>query len=440
MRELLLRAAGSMTALAALTLLGCVLVRESRVARRRTIEVLLADTSGGPRARPRSRRTRRALVLELADRLHGTSLTEQVPWVAEVRRQAVLDLTSRRWVRRARGLRTLHPLGLDDAVLRGALGDRDPRVRALAAGLARGRTEPQLLARLVTLLDDPTPVVRHATLDALTRRGPGSAQALHEALLAAVVLTAQDLSGRDSRAAQHDLVAALAAQTVGVREASAPGPAHTETVAPGLVVVSVPSGRAGSAGTLPRPLRSSAVPADGTRTLLLVLQACGASADEELLGPTRRFLIDARPEVRAAAVRTLASLGESADALVPALSDVDGRVRTEAVAALGRLGARSLAGRLAHALSDRDHAVRGAAAGALVRLDGAGRLLLQRAMRGTDRFAADAARVALGLPPVAEVVVAVTAEAPDGPSDQGPDRGPDQMALPGARHLPEHVR
>lgn len=399
MRGLLLHTALVLIAIAACTLVLCLVVRDSRVRRRRAIVVLLAAPSTGPRARPRSRRVRRALVLELADRLHGRSLHEQVPWVDEVEQQALTDLRSRRWVRRARGLRTLYPLNLPDAALRGALDDPDPRVRALAANLARGRTDPSLLRRLVSCLDDPTPIVRQATLDALTRRGVGSAEALHDGLLKAGVLASGDLPEQESRAAAHDVAAATAALAGGWRESPAAGPAHTEAVAPGLVAVTVPSGRAGSAGTLPRPLRSSSLPSDGTRTLLSILRACAATADESLVPPTSRFLADARPEVRAAAVRTLAALGERVEAFLPALSDPDGRVRTEAVTALGRLGARSLAGRLAEALSDRDHAVRAAAATGLTRLEGAGRLLLQRAMRSTDRFAADAARVALGLPP-----------------------------------------
>ena len=399
MLGLLVVAACVMAALTLAALCTCLTVRDSRVRRRRAIVGLLAARSSGPLGRPRSSRVRRSIVLELADRLDGSSLREQVPWVGEVRQQGLRDLRSRRWVRRARGLRILHPLGVGDVVIRAALADHDPRVRTLAASLAGGRTDPRLLRRLVTMLDDPTPAVRHASLDALTRRAAGSTQALNDALCGTPVLARAERREQDSLAAQHDSAATQAALESQTREPSATGAAHTATVAPGLVVVTVPSGRAGSAGTLPRPLRASTLPSVQTRTLLLILRACAASAEESLLPATSRFLTDARPDVRAAAVRTLAVLGERVEAFVPALSDPDGRVRAEAVAALGRLGARSLAGRLAAALSDRDHGVRAAAATALSRLDGAGRLLLQHAMRGADRFAADAARGALGLPP-----------------------------------------
>ena len=379
MLGLLVVAACVMAALTLAALCTCLTVRDSRVRRRRAIVGLLAARSGGPLDRPRSSRVRRSIVLELADRLDGSSLREQVPWVGEVRQQGLRDLRSRRWVRRARGLRILYPLGVGDVVIRAALADHDPRVRTLAASLAGGRTDPRLLRRLVTMLDDPTPAVRHASLDALTRRAAGSTQALYDALCGTPVLALAELREQDSLAAQHDSAATQAALESQMREPSATGAAHTATVAPGLVVVTVPSGRAGSAGTLPRPLRASTLPSEQTRTLLLILRACAASAEESLLPATSRFLTDARPDVRAAAVRTLAVLGERVEAFVPALSDPDGRVRAEAVAALGRLGARSLAGRLAAALSDR--------------------LLLQHAMRGADRFAADAARGALGLPP-----------------------------------------
>ena len=399
MLRLLIVAASVMAALSIAALCTCLTVRDSRVRRRRAIVGLLAARSNGPLARPRFSRVRRSIVLELADRLDGSSLREQVPWVGEVRQQGLRDLRSRRWVRRARGLRILHPLGVGDVVIRAALADHDPRVRALAASLAGGRADPRLLRRLVARLDDPTPSVRHASLDALTRRAAGSTQALYDALCGTPVLTLAELREQDSLAAQHDSAATEAALSPQPTEATATGAAHTTTVAPGLVVVTVPSGRAGSAGTLPRPLRASALPSEQTRTLLLILRACAASAEEALLPATGRFLTDARPDVRAAAVRTLAVLGERVEVFVPVLSDPDGRVRAEAVAALGRLGARSLAGRLAAALSDRDHGVRAAAAAALTRLDGAGQLLLLHAMRGPDRFAADAARVALGLPP-----------------------------------------
>ena len=411
MRGLLLTACLVMAVLCVAVVALCLIVRESRVGRRAAIVAMLAAPAGTARPRPHSSRVRRSIVLELADRLDGSGLREQAPWVTEVTERGLRDLHSRRWLRRAKGLRTLHPLGVADDVIREALDDPDARVRALAASLADGRSDPRLLARLVTLLDDPTPVVRHATLDALTRRGAGSTQALSEALRDTAVLTPEDLREQDSRAAQNDTAAALAAQVAVPMATSGSGSAHTATVAPGLVVITVPSGRAGSAGTLPRPLRASALPSEQTRTLLLVLRACASAAEEALLPVTRPFLADARPDVRAAAVTTLASLGERAEAFVPALSDVDGRVRTAAVTALGRLGARSLAGQLAGALSDRDHGVRAAAAAALARLDGAGRLLLLRATRGPDRFAADAALVALDL---AEATAATTRFAPAG--------------------------
>lgn len=401
MQAILLRASTVMLALAVVALLTCVAVRDSRTRRRRAIVTLLAAGPDGTRPRPRSARVRRSIVLELADRLRGASLQQEAPWVADVLSQASRDLRSRRWVRRARGLRTLHPLGIGDAVVRDALVDPDRRVRALAAGLASGRSDPRLLARLVRLLEDPTPTVRHAALDALTRRGPAGAQALRTALAATDVLPRGQLEDHD-------------------------GPGGTGAPTPGTVLVGVPAHAAGSDGTLPRPLRATALPSDRTRTLLLVLRACAAAAEETLLPATRRFLDDARPEVRAAAVHTLAALGEHAALLLALVDDPDGRVRAEAVSAVGRLGARSLAGRVAVALSDRDHGVRTAAARALARLDAAGRLLLQTAVRGRDPYAADAARYALDLPP--QVRAGVAPRPPDGTDPRPAHRHPANAA------------
>ena len=226
MLRLLIVAASVMAALSLAALCTCLTVRDSRVRRRRAVVGLLAARSSGPLARPRSSRVRRSIVLELADRLDGSSLREQVPWVVEVKQQGLRDLRSRRWVRRARGLRILHPLGVGDVVIRAALGDQDPRVRMLAASLAGGRADPRLLRRLVALLDDPTPAVRHASLDALTRRAAGSTQALYDALSGTPVLALDELREQDSLAAQHDSAATEAALSPQTREPTATGAAH----------------------------------------------------------------------------------------------------------------------------------------------------------------------------------------------------------------------
>lgn len=402
MRLLLLRSALVMAVAAGLVLLACVLVSCIRTRRRARIERLVEDGRG---RRPRSAWMRRAVLLEYADRLTGPTLRSTVPWSRQVLGAAVRDLGRRSWVRRARGLRTLAPLGISDFRLRTLLQDRDPRVRALAAGVATGRSDPAVLRALVGLLDGPAPYVRHAALDALTRRATGSSRPLIEALLATEVLGASDLDEVERRSAHADLAARSLSQDGMAPEPHRAGEAsRTVEVEPGVLAVVVGLRTHGVTppglpDTLPRPLRATTAASTRTRTLLLMLRAAAASADPSLVPSAGRFLADARPEVRAAAVRTLAVLGAPAADLLDHLDDPDGRVRADACSAMATLRARDQAGRLASALADRDHGVRQAAAHALGRLGAAGRLLLERAAKGADLYAADAARAVLGRPP-----------------------------------------
>lgn len=401
MRQLSLFLAEVLALLAIGVLCAAVLTSELRRHRRRVIERVLSDADGS--ARPRAARVRRALVLELADRLTATSLTDRIPWLEEVTDAARRDLTRRPWLRRAKALRTLQPLGLSDAEVSAGLGDRHSGVRALAATLATGRTSQEVLARLVLLLHDPTPAVRNAALDALTRRAAHSTPALRAALAATPVLTVDQLSHEDELSRQADELAravVLAGPSPVEAEGNADLVAPTQVVGSGVVAVGLPAEAApGRVSTLPRPLRATTNIAIQTRTLVLLMRAVGSSAESELVEPVRPFLTDARPEIRAAAVATLAVLGEEPRLLLAALEDQDGRVRAEGVKALGRLGARAQSGVVARHLSDRDHGVRMAAAAALTQMEAPGTLLLRHALTGSDPFAADAARLALGLPP-----------------------------------------
>lgn len=362
MRTALLVAATTLVVLGFGALLAAEAAAWVRARRRREVQAALAALA----TRPPSARARRAVVLELADRLDGQALRATVPYLDEVLGEAERDVTSRRWVRRARGARTLATTHLDGARLLALLTDRDARVRALAASVAVGSVDARVCAAAVDLLDDEADYVRFAALDGLSRRGAGSGDALATALRATPVALADDTA--DARAVTITL----------------PGPDTP-----------------GRSGTSPRPLRSSLYTARDTRRLLLLLRAATASADPTLTEPCRAFLTDARPDVRAAAVTACAALGTGVRDLAPLLDDVDGRVRTAAAQAWGRLGATSAAALLAPALGDRDHGVRQAAAASLHELGPAGRLLLAAATRGEDPYAADAARLALGLAPEA---------------------------------------
>ena len=404
MRALLILTGLGMLGFGVLVLVLALTIREARVQRRAHLEDALRDVVEGRPARRPPPRVRRGVVLELADRFAQDTLEGSAPHVGEVAAAATSDLNSIRWLRRARGLRTLQSLGLTVDELVGALGDRDRRVRAQAATAAVGRGEPEVVDALVRLLQDPDPYVRFTALDGVSRRSAGTAEAVARALDGAALLTYDELPPAERAIADADLEAARAVRELATQSqpADPTGAPRTERVATGVVAVAMRGSEdatPGAAGTLPRPLRATTVAATSTRTLLLLLRGASATTDASTIAPVRRFVGDARPEVRAAALEALAALGADPQGLLTALQDVDGRVRSAAVTALGRSGNRALAGPAAARLTDRDYGVRQAAAAALVGFGPAGLLLLRAAIAGPDRYAADAARSALGLPP-----------------------------------------
>ncbi|MDP9436544.1 MAG: HEAT repeat domain-containing protein, partial [Actinomycetota bacterium] len=171
MRLLLLWAGVGMTTTALLLLVVAVVSRDVRVRRRATVVRALEVVVGGGHPGPLSGRVGRAVVLEVADRIGADSLAPVADLVRSTAADATSDLTSRRWVRRAKGLRTLMPLGLTVEELLAGLADRAPGVRAQAATAAAGRTEPEVIDALVRMLDDPAPYVRFQALDAVAHRG-----------------------------------------------------------------------------------------------------------------------------------------------------------------------------------------------------------------------------------------------------------------------------
>ena len=396
MRDLLLLAALVMATTAAMALATSLLVATVRVRRAGRVAELVAAGRLGDR--PRSGWVRREVLLEYAERLTAASLRSAVPWSTESAAHAARDLRRRSWSRRARGLRTLQPLGVTDEQVTAALRDRHASVRSLAATAATGHTETAVRRALVRLLDDRAPYVRYSALDALTRRAAANVDSLQEALAATPVLESVGLdevdrllASADRRAMDESWRLAGTAAPDGADTAAA-----TSAVGSGVVsVVLRRAPRSGRLGTTPRPLRATTVRSRSTRTILLLLQAAAPSADTALVPAVFRFRADARPEVRAAAVRTLAALGVEPEQLLCQLDDPDGRVRTAAAAAMGQLGAREMSSRLVVALSDRDHGVRQSAAHALGCLGPPGRLLLEDTARGDDEYAADAARAVL---------------------------------------------
>lgn len=406
MRELLELSGLVLLVLGAATVLVALGTREVRVARQRRTRAALAAVAAARPPGRLSKRVRRAVLLELAELFTQDTLEQQAPGHRATAVEATQDLRARRWTRRSRGLRTLQSLGLTTRELVRGLRDPHPRVRAQAATAAVDRDEPEVLEALVDLLQDEDAYVRFTALDAVTRRSTGTAEALAVALDRTPLLDREHLPELERAVADADARAAEAVRDLArpdPDEVVAPGDVpRTERVASGVVAVALrgtEDDTPGRPGTLPRPLRATTFPSTATRTLVLLLTGASTTTDPGSIPSVARFTGDARPEVRSAALGALAALGADRDLLLPGLQDPDGRVRAAAVTALARSGDRTLAGLLAAQLADRDHGVRQAAAAALTGLGAAGRLLLQDAVSGPDRYAADAARSALGLPP-----------------------------------------
>lgn len=124
--------------------------------------------------------------------------------------------------------------------------------------------------------------------------------------------------------------------------------------------------------------------------------ALGRVAPEAASSPIIALLDDPRPEMRFAAVWTLASLDNSqAPSISRALHDPDAEVRALAAECLANLGAVGLADAIASLLDDRADPVRFAAASALAALgDSRGAPGLREALARPDR--AFAAAIGLG--------------------------------------------
>lgn len=118
-------------------------------------------------------RERARLIVELAPVMQGDSRARLGQVASEVGTVLVAerDLRSRRWPRRLLGARVLTVLGLEDPLMRAALGDRSVPVRAQAAEWATDHPDREIVDRLVTLLSDPVPLVRFSAHDALARIG-----------------------------------------------------------------------------------------------------------------------------------------------------------------------------------------------------------------------------------------------------------------------------
>lgn len=212
--------------------------------------------------------------------------------------RAARSCRSRRWKQRLRGARLFTLLGGGDAVVPALFDDPHPEVRAQAAAWAAGHATPEVVARLLEMLNDEQTLCRFTVRDSLLRIGRPALEQL------ACYLDT------------HSGVRALAALEVAVW---------------------LPDAR-----LLDCALRLTGDELAGTRARAARLLGSlpGERAPEVLVG----LLLDPSPEVRAAAARSLGRIHHwpAAAPLAEALGDSAWDVRLQAGLALRDLGSPGL--------------------------------------------------------------------------------------------------
>ena len=130
------------------------------------------------------------------------------------------------------------------------------------------------------------------------------------------------------------------------------------------------------------------------------LDVAAALAAPVFLQPACRFARSPEAQVRARAAELIGAIGggEAVDALAELLLDPEPEVRSAAADAVGKLGHWPGAVAVARLLRDPSWRVRRAAGLALREMGSPGVLMLRRALRDADPFAADMARQVLDLP------------------------------------------
>lgn len=251
------------------------------------------------------------------------------------------------------------------------------------------------LERLRTLAAD-IGIVAHARLQTRSRRW-------HERLRGARLLTLLDADPGTLAALLDDPHDAVRAQAI---EAVAAHPTP-EVVAKlvGLLADEVNLCRFAVEDTLLRigppviePLAAYLERAKSPEATVALRIALGMP-DHRFLEAAVELSRDPSAECRARAAQLLAAVGGTAPLLVleSLLDDPAGRVRAAAALGLGILQHWPASERLAAMLRDRDFEVRRGAALGLQRLGAAGELVLRKALGDRDPFAADMARLVLGV-------------------------------------------
>jgi HEAT repeat protein len=249
---------------------------------------------------------------------------------------------------RTRVRRVLRDSGLLDREV-ARLRQRDWASRAdacrILGGIGHGAAVPALIERL----KDPNEMVRQYAIAALGDLGAAQGlSAIVEAL--------------DATAGWGNLLVIMALSRMGPRSAPAVAALLAESAAPAR-----------------------------TKALLQVTRQIGIAADPALIRALARHE-DA--EVRIEAVRTLGLLApdaESVDVCLAAMDDPAWPARALAARSLGSLGDVRAIPRLEQAMGDPAYWVRHRAGEALARLSDAGRVALERALRGANPFVRDMA-------------------------------------------------
>lgn len=134
----------------------------------------------------------------------------------------------------------------------------------------------------------------------------------------------------------------------------------------------------------------------------------GLKVAEALAGPRFlpagiRFSTNSDPALRTSAANLLGAIGDvsAASRLIQMLSDPDSDVRAAAARGLGRMRHWQAASNLGKTLCDSTWRVRRESGLALRAVGAPGVLLLRRALKGSDAFAADMAQLILDLPATA---------------------------------------
>lgn len=133
------------------------------------------------------------------------------------------------------------------------------------------------------------------------------------------------------------------------------------------------------------------------------LKVAQALAGPRFLPAGMRFSTSSDPVLRCSAAHLLGAIGDASGAarLVQMLSDPISDVRAAAASGLGRMRYWQAASHLAAALRDSAWRVRRESGMALRAVGAPGVVLLRRAVRDRDRFAADMAQLVLDLPATA---------------------------------------